>query len=192
MAKPADNIVYASQFQLMWLKFKSHKLALYSVGVLIVLYGITFFSQFLMPHDYAARNSNRLNAPPQAVHFWDENGLRRPFVYALDQTMDLKALKWVYTEDQTQKLPIYFFVRTHKYKLWACSRATGTCLACWKKTMTRPRCTCWAPTRSAATTWPACWSAGKSRSPSDWWAWRSASSSAWCWAASPVTGRLCG
>ncbi|GAI68934.1 unnamed protein product, partial [marine sediment metagenome] len=52
-------------------------------------------------------------------HFFDEEGFHlRPFVYGLEKKIDPITFRKIYIEDKTKKLPIYFFVRGDKYKLW--------------------------------------------------------------------------
>jgi peptide/nickel transport system permease protein len=116
MADADQTIVYASQWKLMWLKFRSHKLALASAILLGLVYLVVLFSQYLTPYDPTERHSDRVNAPPQPLHIVDNGTLSRPFVYAYSQVMDQNTLAWVYGEDREQRFPIQFFVRSHRYK----------------------------------------------------------------------------
>ena len=50
----AEKLYAASQWQLMWRKFKDHKLAMIALFILGVLYTIAFLAPFLAP---AERNS---------------------------------------------------------------------------------------------------------------------------------------
>ena|SRR5688572_21758226 len=61
----------ASQFQLMWWKFKKHRLALIGMSLLAVFIFIALFAEFLSPYAPAARTPNYLFGGPQVLHFVD-------------------------------------------------------------------------------------------------------------------------
>ena len=64
---PAQEKVYlSSQWQLMWLKFKRHKLAVWSGAFLITVYLIAMFCEIFAPYGSQARNTAYVRAPPQA------------------------------------------------------------------------------------------------------------------------------
>jgi len=106
-----------SQWQLMWLKFRRHKLAVVSGVVLILLYAATIFASFLSPYPMAFR-TGRIYQPPQAIHLVDESGFHlRPFVYAMESTRDPVTFGKIYTADREHKLFIRFFVRSWEYRL---------------------------------------------------------------------------
>jgi len=110
----------ASQWKLMWWKFKKHKLAIISAPILALLFIIAAFAEFLSPHVPLERFSDYKYAPPQTIHFVDpEKGFSfRPFVYDFKQEMDQKTFKKTFTEDLTKKYPIQFFVDGAPYKFW--------------------------------------------------------------------------
>ena len=80
----------ASQFQLMWWKFKKHRLALIGTALLAVFVFIALFAEFLSPYAPAVRTPNYLFGGPQVLHFVDAEGKfhLRPFTYALTAAMD--------------------------------------------------------------------------------------------------------
>jgi len=114
-----EKIYLASQWQLMWWKFKRHKLAMVALVVLAVFYSIAICCEFVSPTDPYLR-SQFIYAPPQKIHFWDpETGFSlRPFVYGYTIERDLVTLENIYKEDKTKKFKIYFFVRGFEYKLF--------------------------------------------------------------------------
>jgi len=114
-----ETYYLASQWQLMWRKFIKHKLAIFAVIVLNILYFIAIFCEFFSPYDIYKRNNKYIYSPPQRIHFFDEEGFNfRPFVYGLKRTINPETLRKIYTEDRTKRYPIYFFVHGDKYKLW--------------------------------------------------------------------------
>jgi peptide/nickel transport system permease protein len=116
-----EKLFMASQWQLMWWRFTRHKLAVISSVVVLLLYLVALFVEFLAPYDpnkyYAAYQLN----PPMPVRFVDSQGdfSLRPFVYARTRVRDPFTLAYVYTDDPNTKHYLYFFTRTgQNYKLW--------------------------------------------------------------------------
>ena len=113
-----ERYYYASQFTLMWWKFKKHRLALAAVLVLTLFYLIALCAEFIAPYT-PTTDSDYLFVPPAKVHFSAAGeGLQRPFIYDMQRTRDLDTLRWVYHEDQQQKHVVRLLVRGVDYKLW--------------------------------------------------------------------------
>ena len=115
-----DNYYLASQWQLIWRKFQRHKVALGSTVIIILFYFVAIFAEFFAPNDYLQRHAEFATAPPHKLHFIDEDGNFhwRPFVYTVDQTLDMDTLQRIYTEDTGSRYPVQFFVRGYPYELW--------------------------------------------------------------------------
>ncbi|HEY64295.1 MAG TPA: ABC transporter permease [Caldilineae bacterium] len=114
-----EQIYVASQWQLIWWRFRKHKMAMVSVVILFVLYTCAIFSEFIAPNDPHVYNKKFTYAPPQRIHFIDEDGFHlRPFVYGYSMKRDPETYRLVYTPDPAKKYPIRFFVRGAKYKMW--------------------------------------------------------------------------
>lgn len=119
-SQEAENKYYtASQFQLIWWKFKRHRLALIGTFILAVFLIISLFAEFLAPYDPFNRDAEFLFGPPQVVRFLDEKGTfhLQPFVYGITFAMDPKTFLLTVTEDQSVKIPVEFFVKGDPYKL---------------------------------------------------------------------------
>ena len=113
----ADERYYvASQWQLMWRKFRRHRMALAGGGVLLFLYLTTSVAGFLSPYEKATRDADYLLAPPQRVRLFHAGRLLGPFVYGLERTRDPETLQRIYTEDRSDPHRIRFFVHTDPYK----------------------------------------------------------------------------
>ncbi|WP_338788184.1 ABC transporter permease [Metabacillus sp. FJAT-53654] len=110
----------ASQWKLMWWKFKKHKLAIISAPILTLLLIISAFAEFLSPHVPLERFSDYKFAPPQTINFIDpETGFSfRPFVYDMKEEMNQETFRKTFQEDTSKKYPIHFFVEGEPYKLW--------------------------------------------------------------------------
>jgi peptide/nickel transport system permease protein len=113
------RIYVASQWKLMYWRFRKHKLAVISTFVLAVFYFVAIFAEFIAPYDPNKQNTKLLYVPPVHIHFVDQGHFTlSPFVYGLKQKVDTQTLHITYTEDTAQRLPIRFFVHGDKYKLW--------------------------------------------------------------------------
>jgi peptide/nickel transport system permease protein len=114
-----DKIYIASQWQLMWWRFRKHKMAIIGVLVLLGFYFVTIFAEFLGPYDPHRYDVQYAFAPPQLPHFRDDEGWHlRPFVYGLIPSRDPETLRLVFEIDRTQKYPLYLFVHGDPYKFW--------------------------------------------------------------------------
>ena len=108
----------ASQWQLMWAKFKDHKLALASLGVLGVFYSIALLGPFLAPYD-SWQTSRFAFAPPNRMHVFHNGRLMRPFVYGMTMTSNSRTFERTIVPDKSTILPVRFFVRGADYEwLW--------------------------------------------------------------------------
>ncbi|KLU39395.1 MAG: peptide ABC transporter permease [Peptococcaceae bacterium 1109] len=118
----ADNLDVASQWRLMWLKFKRHRLAVISAVVLVIVYSVGLFAEFLAPNDPHENNRRVVHAPPQRIRFIGEDGFSlRPFVYGYKSEVDPYTLRRSYVPDPDQVNYLKFFVKGHPYKflgLW--------------------------------------------------------------------------
>ena len=121
IARELENRYYtASQFQLMWWKFKKHRLALIGTALLAVFFFIALFAEFLSPYGPAVRTPNYLFGGPQVLHFVDDEGKfhLRPFTYALTAAMDPQTFLLEVKEDTSEPWPVHFFVKGDPYKMW--------------------------------------------------------------------------
>lgn len=113
------KIYYADQWQLMWWKFRKHRLAMVAAVVVIMMYLSAIFAPFLAPYDPNERHRGFLYVPPQTIRFRDDNGFSfRPFVYRLVLEIDLETMQRSYVEDTSERIPIEFCVRGAPYKLF--------------------------------------------------------------------------
>jgi peptide/nickel transport system permease protein len=118
-----EQIYTASQWQLMWWRFRRHKMAIISAVVLILLYLVALFCEFVSPHEAHRYDARLALAPPRRIHFWDEEGLQlTPFVYGVKASRDPVSYAKIFEVDETQKHPLHLFVRGDPYKLWGVFR----------------------------------------------------------------------
>lgn len=114
----------ASQWKLMWWKFRDHKVAWYSLFILIVLYLIAIFCEFFSPHNPWRRSAEHQYAPPQAIRISHKGRLHRPFVYPLVQKIDPTTRQITYTLDTEHPGPITLFPKGDPYRMWGAFAST--------------------------------------------------------------------
>jgi peptide/nickel transport system permease protein len=110
----------ATQWQLMWRRFRRHHMAMLGLTILGLLLFIAVLAEILAPYQPAQRSVRYLSGEPMGVHFFDTDGTfhARPFVYARVIKRDPVTLRAVPTVDRQTTWPIQFFVRGEPYKLW--------------------------------------------------------------------------
>lgn len=115
-----DEAFYrAGQWQLVWWKFRRHKLANLAMIVLGLFYFIAIFAEIISPWDPHHRRREFAALPPMPVYLFDYNGqFRGPFVYNMEFGRDPVTLRPVYQVDYDTILPIRLFVQGDPYNLW--------------------------------------------------------------------------
>ncbi len=115
------GISVASQWQLMWWKFRKHKLAMLGAIVTILIYLIAIFAEFLSPFVPGAVSVNHTYAPPQPLHLFEETAEGRvfnPYVNGYKVEIDQEALRRTFVVDEESKIYVELFTRGTPYKLW--------------------------------------------------------------------------
>lgn len=110
----ANRIMVATQWQLMWWRFRKHKLAIVAAIVLAFFYLVVIFADFLAYSDPLEDNAEILLLEPQPIQWWDGDEFR-PHVYGFTGKRDPKTFKKVYTADPDVKLPLKFFAEGYEY-----------------------------------------------------------------------------
>ena len=112
-----DSYYTASQWQLIWRKFRKHKLAIIGGSVLSVFYLFAVFAGFFSTNDIHFQHLDLINAPPQRIRFvHPEEGFVGPFVYGYKSSRDPETLRKIYVNDRSQVFHIKFFIRGEEYK----------------------------------------------------------------------------
>ena len=110
------NKVYsASQWALIWIKFKDHKLALIGFIVLAVFYVSILFAPIIGPYDPWSATEN-IYAPPSKIRFFHEGKMHRPFIYRQDIKVDRETFERTFKPDKSTPYSIRFFVRGSDYR----------------------------------------------------------------------------
>jgi peptide/nickel transport system permease protein len=118
MTAAQERIYLASQWRLMWWKFKRHRLAYVSFVFLSLVYASILISEFLAPYNLHTRHVDFIHMPPQPVHLFHEGEFIGPFVYGRTMTLNMDTLKREYADNRQDIQPIRFFCNGDAYRFW--------------------------------------------------------------------------
>lgn len=112
------EIARLTPWRMTWLKFRDHKVAWWSLLLLVLFYLVAIFCEFVSPANPWQRDAKHRYAPPQKVRIMHEGQLHRPFVYPTVQDVDPDTRRLGYTLDTSRPLPIVFLPRGDEYTMW--------------------------------------------------------------------------
>ena len=110
-----ERIFVASQWQLMWWRFRKHRLAMIGAVAIIIFYLLVIGADFVSYSDPEVTEANFSQMPPQPIRLFD-GGAFRPHVLAVKGARDPNTFKRVFQTDPNQKIPLRFFARGYKYE----------------------------------------------------------------------------
>jgi peptide/nickel transport system permease protein len=111
-----DRVSVASNWRLVWWRFRKHRLALASAIVLVALYAVVLCPEFFSTQDPEATDARLAFVPIQRLHLFD--GLRpSPWVPAVVGRRNPITLRMEWRVDETRKVPVRFFVSGYSYRV---------------------------------------------------------------------------
>jgi len=116
-----ERYYMASQWTMMWWKFRRHKIAVISGIILALMYFSTIISEILAPYGLHARDTRHIYAPPQGIHLFHEGEFIGPFVYGQQFKLNMTTLKREYSSNYKKVQPLRFFCNNEKngkYEFW--------------------------------------------------------------------------
>jgi len=116
LSEEQERYFLASQWRMMWLRFKRHRLAVVSGAVLLGMYLSILASEMLAPYNLHSRHTRFIYAPPQAIHFFHQGRFQGPFVYETGFELDLENLRRVYSENTQVVHKLRFFCLGDEYR----------------------------------------------------------------------------
>ncbi len=117
------SLYTANSWQLMWWRFRQHKLAVVSLYFLIMAYLVAIFAEFVAPYDPHSIERMQTFVPPQAIHVFHDGGITWPFVYELKRSRDPDTARVTYKENRDKLHYIQWFVHGEPYKFWGAWKA---------------------------------------------------------------------
>jgi peptide/nickel transport system permease protein len=113
-----ERFYTASQWKLMWWKFRRHRLAVISAWFLLLMYGSILISEWIAPYNLHSRHVDYIHYPPQELHLFHEGSFVGPFVYGSSFSLNMENLQREYTVDTSKVYPLRFFCSGDAYDFW--------------------------------------------------------------------------
>jgi peptide/nickel transport system permease protein len=115
-SKAEERISVASNWQLVWWRFRKNKLAVFSAIVLILFYVIVLVPDFFATQDPEATEAALAFIPVQGISLFDSSGFNLS-VPALVGKRNPVTLRMEWKIDESKRVPIRFFAHGYKYKV---------------------------------------------------------------------------
>jgi peptide/nickel transport system permease protein len=121
---PVSSTYVASQWRLIWLRFRKHRVAMVAVPVLMLLYLCVALAEFIAPFSPEMLFRDYVGSRPNPIQFFDtrEGIVFGPFIYGLTKERDPETFRLTFQPDLNTKLPVQFFAHGAEYKLWGLFR----------------------------------------------------------------------
>jgi peptide/nickel transport system permease protein len=116
-----NRVQVAPQWQLIWWKFRKHKIAMAGGIVTLLIYLIALFAEFLAPFDTERFSAQHTYAPPTPLHFFEttaEGSRFNPYVNGYSVEIDPVALRRTFVVDDEIKHYVNLMVAGKAYKLF--------------------------------------------------------------------------
>lgn len=121
-ASYGGNTATLGHWRLIWLKLVQQKVAMAAGAIVLLLYLIAIFADFLAPIDPQKSIPQYTYAPPQGIHFFvtEADGSTRFQLHAKGYkvTIDKEALRRVFVVDDSAIVPLQLFAHGVPYKLF--------------------------------------------------------------------------
>jgi len=117
-SEEAQRYYSASQFQLIWWRFRKRRLAKTGALILLTLAFVGLFAEFFGPYGGTTRIGDAVLVAPQIPRFCNADGCAlRPFVPGVVSKRNPDTLRMETKVDPLVRRDIYFFVKGEPYKL---------------------------------------------------------------------------
>ncbi len=115
-SKAEERVSVASNWQLVWWRFRKNKLAVASAILLIMFYVVVLVPDFFATQDPEATEAALAFIPMQGISFFDQSGLHLT-VPALAGKRNPVTLRMEWKIDESKQVPIRLFGEGYKYKV---------------------------------------------------------------------------
>lgn len=114
----------ASQWRLIWRRFRKHRMAMTGLVVTAFLYVVAAFAGFIAPYDASATQAEMTYAPPTRLHVVDTSDASGEgwdwglYYHGYSVVQDPETLALEYTVDESVTVPVRLFARGAEYELF--------------------------------------------------------------------------
>ena len=111
-----DRIAVASNWRLVWWRFRKHHLAMVSTMVLALLYAVVLCPDFFSTQSPEQTDARQAFVPVQSLHLFSDGGFN-PWVPTIAGKRNPDTLRMEWTSDPSRKVPVTFFVHGPEYRV---------------------------------------------------------------------------
>jgi peptide/nickel transport system permease protein len=111
---------YAGQWTLIWWRFRRNKVALVSGAIVLAIYLVAIFADFLAPFSSGYYEGRYAYAPPQQFHLFTDTGEGlqfAPHVNGYRTDIDPVSFRRTFVPDPEEIVPVRFFAEGEPYHL---------------------------------------------------------------------------
>jgi peptide/nickel transport system permease protein len=116
-AAAEDRIAVASNWKLVWWRFRRHHLAMISAGLLVCLYLVVLCPDFFSTQDPERTDARQAFIPVQTLHLFDDDSLA-PWVPSITGKRNPVTLRMEWTTDPKRKVHVSFFTHGEPYNVF--------------------------------------------------------------------------
>ena len=118
-----ESYYVASQWQMMWWKFRRHRLAVVAGPLLAAIYLVALLADFVAPYGVSTRFPDYLSAPPNRIRLLGavgggDDAAGGAFVYGLRVERHPHTLRKIYEPDRERRYAVRFFGQGEEYRFW--------------------------------------------------------------------------
>jgi peptide/nickel transport system permease protein len=113
-----ERMYTASQAQLIFWRFRKHRLAIIALVVLVLLYLSAIFAGFVGPYRLDTRFKQQKDAPPSTLHWSHRGKFIGPFVYDVKQVTDPDTFRRTFVEEKETPYRVRLFMKGDEYNFW--------------------------------------------------------------------------
>ena len=121
LSPPRRKLVELGQWGLIYRRFRKHKLAYWSGFIVLAIYAVALFAEFVAPYSSDRYNPRYIYSPPQVLKLFgrDQKGdLALLYVNGYKVELDPVALQRRFVIDESRVYPVGFFVKGEPYHLF--------------------------------------------------------------------------
>ena len=112
-----ERISVASNWRLVWWRFRKHRLAVASALILLGLYTVVLCPDFFSTQDPEATDARLAFIPVQRVRILD-HGRVGPWVPGITGKRNPTTLRMEWRLDETRRIPVRFFIAGYPYRVF--------------------------------------------------------------------------
>ena len=111
-----ERISVASNWTLVWWRFRKHRLAMFSSVILLILYAVVLCPDFFSTQDPELTEARQAFIPVQGIHLFDDARID-PWVPAIVGRRNPETLRMEWRTDASKKVRIGFLVPGKPYRI---------------------------------------------------------------------------